>query len=517
MSIPTASPGSAHRIWVPLAGLAAIIIGRVLLQIALYRSGFTAFTADDFGRAFTIARWVAQPTWIWSGPWMPFYTYLLGAALWLHNNILWTPRIVATIFGLSSLILTYALSMRLSDNRPTALVATFLLAINPIHVRLSAVPLTEIFHTTLVLGSMLAFLGYLRERNLRDLLVSALVLAAATGFRFEAWMVSVVYSLAIAVIFLLRLRQNDAARHELAALAAAAVAPWLFPLAWMAGNYATTGNPLDFLVFIYNYKATVYGGVPSYGYYLEPLRQIDPYVFLLILPLTGYLLWHRRSPAMIWFVAITLLPTVIFFILHGGQLEPIGNFVRYLAPFVFMIYPLMAIGLVDAAGWIGRSERGSHLIAMALCAVIGATQLTAVFDYENDPAAPGLAVGQALGALRTADPDRSEQPALIELRRWQYLAIHVGANDPTMIWYDRPGTEPEAESLLAADPLTLQNCMEAYRIGYLAVHSAPLRTNVEQYLGYGPIDTINGYALYELPLSDNPGNPADCPVAPGRP
>jgi hypothetical protein len=65
-----------------------IFLLRFVIQIALYRSGFIALAADDFGRAIVAARWSVHPTRIWPGVWLPLHAYIIGTALHFRWDLL---------------------------------------------------------------------------------------------------------------------------------------------------------------------------------------------------------------------------------------------------------------------------------------------------------------------------------------------------------------------------------------------------------------------------------------------
>ena len=90
-----------HRL--PLLCLAILVIGWIVLQLVLYRSGFGALTADDFGPVVAAADWAQHPYMLWKGPWLPFHLYLIGAPLRLDWEVLW-PRVVVLIFGARSML-----------------------------------------------------------------------------------------------------------------------------------------------------------------------------------------------------------------------------------------------------------------------------------------------------------------------------------------------------------------------------------------------------------------------------
>lgn len=182
-----------HRIVGLLVG--AILVVRLFIHFALYHAGFISLTADEFGRTIVAAEWVKHPTWEWKGAWLPFHRPLIGLFLKLHWELLWTPRIVTIIFGLLSIVFMFLLTKKLFDSYVVGLISAGLLSVNPLHVWLSSVPLTEMVSLTLVLIGVWAFVGYMIDAKAKYLLVAGIMLGFASGFRIESWFFSAILSL----------------------------------------------------------------------------------------------------------------------------------------------------------------------------------------------------------------------------------------------------------------------------------------------------------------------------------
>jgi hypothetical protein len=135
----------------------------------------------------------------------------------------------------------------------------------------------------------------------------------------------------------------------------------------------------------------------------------------------------------------------------------------------------------------------------------------------NDPAAEGLRAGQHIRALRSHHLASVSQPILIELNYWQYLAIHVGANDLSSIIYDRPldlRKLNDSSSSIQTSPYLLPACVEFYHVGYVVVRSVDLRRLVQHYLKTGPTVELDGYAVYPVPDAISRGSVDRTPTCP---
>jgi hypothetical protein len=213
------------------------------------------------------------------------------------------------------------------------------------------------------------------------------------------------------------------------------------------------------------------------------------------------LIYLKQNRAAYWTVVHIACPLIAFAWLQRGQVQPHGNYIRYLALFLFIIYPLIA--------WsIGRlfdhifANRIARVAAIALVlSLIGAWQIRTAFQFVNDPAAEGLHVGRQIRALRLQNPSLAAKSVLIELNYYQYLAIHVGASDISGLVYDRAldyNKLNDSSSLIQASPSILPTCIQFYDMSYIVVRSAELRQLVQSYLKAGPTAEYDGYAIYRV-------------------
>lgn len=504
MQRSSSTAADADKLFVPIA-LAIILLGRLLGQLLLYRSGFESLTADEFGRTLLAAQWAQQPYASWAGVWLPLHLYMFGSALRLKWELIMVPRLIVAVWGAAGVVLLYCLTTTLFRSRTMALLGACLLAVNPVHLWLSATPLTEVPQTTLVLGALTSFAVFLRREHYRWLYGSAVLLACANGFRFESWMLSIIWSIYVVLMAFLHRRRRGETSTTWRLIAAAAL-PWTVPGIWLIGNYLITGDPLFFLRSIKAYKLTWYGTDSSYGRYVDTFLRIDPYATLLVVIGVLACLFQREPDAtsrraIRWFALMAVAPFVIFAYLHGGQSEPPGNYLRYLAPFLFVTYPAAAYVIYRASRMLVKTPALQTALVMLAGCVIALSQLQAAAHFVNDPSAMGLKVGQHMRELRRQDASIAERPILLELSYWQYLAIHVGANDVSRLVYDRPLNlaQRQAPSLFQTDLDQMRSCLASYDMSYVVAQSPEVRRVIEQELGMVAGEVVNGYVFYRVP------------------
>lgn len=501
--------------WIWIGGLLILIASRLITQIFLYSAGFTSLTADEFGRTVLAAQWAQEPFMLWNGPWLPFQTYLYGIALKINWELIIVPRLITIFIGILSIIIMYLFTILLFDNKTIGFISAFLLAVNPAHIWLSSTPLTEIVHTLLIISSMLLFLYYIKNSKIQYLYLSSIVLAFANGFRYEAWMISLVYSLTLLGFGWIKLR-DEHLETKFVHLLIAACLPWVFPIAWLAGNYFVTGDPLSGAKTVKLFRISRTGDIKSYPSYFYTLIGIDPFAVLLLIPAAIYAAFQKdRYQGIRWYLLMVFVPLLIFFLVHGGQLEPPGNYIRYLAPFVFLTYPLIAYGIYRITT-LFVSQRNFQIIAIILMLlIISGRQVYSAFQFNNDPSAIGLEVGKTLRKLREDDGQSQPAPALIETLMWEYLAFHVGANDVTSIYYDRELNfyNPDQASWFEESE-SLRNCISYHHAKYIVAKSPELIQSISESMEFEPVTEVNDYSIFTIPsdfYANNAIQSSTCP------
>jgi hypothetical protein len=509
-----------HRnTWLWFIGLGLLIVVRFALQFSVYAAGFESLTADDFGRVIVAATWADRPAWVSHGTALPFHTYVIGSALLLYNDLFLTPRVVVFIAGACSLVLMFLLTQALFQRPLISAIATLLLAVNPAHVWLSSTPLTEILHLTAVL----AFL-YLLVRawngSFRQQLITALVIAVATSIRFESWIFAALISMVwISVASYRAWQQRSLAR--LGQIFALLLIIWLFPVVWVLGNYLVTGDPLFFVTSNRSFDTYWYGNRQDYAPYFSTLLRLDPTSTLLTgLACSLCLYIYRRTPHIGMYIGLIVGTFLIFAVLQRGQVQPDGNYVRYLALFSILPYPIMAWLLVFCAEKVSPQRRFQHGLLAFIVVGLCLWQINSSFRFVNDPAAEGLQAGLQLRTLRAQQPTLPNQPVLIELNHYQYVAMHVGANDRAQFVYDRPidyALLNATPTLLGSDTAQLHACIVRHQLHYIVVRDPALQQLVQSTLAASPSHTMNTYQIYIVPATlREPPMPtkALCPLPP---
>jgi len=256
--------------------LASLILIRLILHALLYHHGFESLTADEFGRTILAARWAQHPYNLLSGPWLPFSIYLHGLALMFVWELLWVPRVLTIITGILSIIVFYDLNVALFEEPKIGRIGAFLLTLNPVHIWLSSTPLTEGPYTLLVFCFLYSSILYLKTENRKYLYLSIFWLTIANGFRFEAWIVSMIFTLLMGIFVAKNFRGKKLT--DILKDFAIITIPWIFPLIWIVANYINTHDPLATFNLIKSYKRAWYFGEGGLKQYVNAFLTNDPFL-----------------------------------------------------------------------------------------------------------------------------------------------------------------------------------------------------------------------------------------------
>ncbi|PYQ14095.1 MAG: hypothetical protein DMH00_02620 [Acidobacteria bacterium] len=195
---------------------------------------------DAFARVLLSRQVVEQGTWLPTDVWLPGHFWILsfpcllglGSQLWL--------RLFTALIGALSVAAFYGLCRKLFGTRP-ALACAWLLAFNPLHLRLSIVTVSEVDFLLLVTVAVWAYLEFLPSGSLRWLAVGVLFLNLACGMRQEGWLFIAALPLGtwLAGLGMPPNEGSVALRRPLVF----ATGSSLFVLGWMVFSWVTYGDP----------------------------------------------------------------------------------------------------------------------------------------------------------------------------------------------------------------------------------------------------------------------------------
>jgi 4-amino-4-deoxy-L-arabinose transferase-like glycosyltransferase len=168
---------------------------RTLLLLAilalLLRAPFLLISDNADGDAYArmkLARQVvSEAQWVPTQVWLPVHFWLLSIPCWMGlTSQLWL-RFATLLAGVFTVPSVYLLVKECYGHR-SALTASVLLALNPLHIRLSIITVSEAFFLLCGTLALWGFVIYLENGSMVALLAGSLAMNAACGHRFEAWL-----------------------------------------------------------------------------------------------------------------------------------------------------------------------------------------------------------------------------------------------------------------------------------------------------------------------------------------
>jgi dolichyl-phosphate-mannose-protein mannosyltransferase len=115
------------------------------------------------------------------GFWLPLYQFFSALLNVFIGNGFYAGKLTSAIFGVGVCLLVYAITMQMVAHRTAALLASLLIAFNPLHILNSASAMTDVPHAFFVLAG----LSFVLKRRW----LAAAIFAALAGLtRVESWM-----------------------------------------------------------------------------------------------------------------------------------------------------------------------------------------------------------------------------------------------------------------------------------------------------------------------------------------
>jgi Gpi18-like mannosyltransferase len=145
----------------------------------------------------------------------------------------------STVCGTLSLVVIYKLALAVFEEHKYALMASSIMALNPLIFVYDTTGMTETFFTLLLLSATYFFV-------IDHILLFSLFLGLACLVRYEAWFIAPIF-------YIFALFQK---RQKLSAIFAAALIPLCSMFAWLYANNVYYGDALSFVHSLNKYVAS---------------------------------------------------------------------------------------------------------------------------------------------------------------------------------------------------------------------------------------------------------------------
>lgn len=342
---------------------------------------------DAVARTWLALDWAQAPHWMTSwqdltAQFGPLHLMLVGAASWLVPSPMLVGRLVSFVFGVATVWPVHALALRLS-NEAGARAAGFAFALWGLHVQASTTAASEalcLWCALLTCDGVARFFGGAGQGAL---VTAGLALSAGCAVRYDLWLW--VPLLVVAVWA----RRGLRPAVLFAALAAA------FPLAWLWGNWAASGDPLAPVRYIDAFhQRWAVAELEAWGPLWFRLGAATFWPACAVLSLSPLVAWWgakglwatltaRRD--WLWLGALVVLPALLY-TLRGALLTsfvPLARFtVKELALLVVLAGAAASSvrwGLGLAAGWLVAWA------ALSVSPLAGAEQLAPLSALSRNP------------------------------------------------------------------------------------------------------------------------------------
>jgi hypothetical protein len=438
----------------------ALVARLIALRYATLDSG------DSVSRVLLGWLWSEQPFYISSGGWGPLHFYLIGAAMSIWADPVWTPAALHILCGCLTAFIVCKLAFELFGSVRAALLTGFAAAVYPMAVLGSLEAHSEVVFGLFLAGGLLFLVRAWRPSGaLRDAVLAGVCITLASMLRYEAWLL--LPFLALPLLF--RWRK----------VFAFLVPALLHPLVWMTGNALERGNPFYSFAWSSNFEREVMGQKTTAGLALA-LQQIWTFVMTTVhglsLPLTLLVglgvAWCalRRRVEMFWLIP----PLGLFALLMiAGARGSLWVKPAYTISFGLMLIPFIAYAF--SAAHVERWPRGRFVgAAIVLLAAIGITTIEPLWRaIPHGGFFLSRAAGQfqesgetdAVLALLNDGRELGEQALVSDFIGWQstaYLIEHAKAHPANLCV---PNGAP-----IPVDIAAVQAFLRTHPRGFLVAH-----------------------------------------------
>lgn len=504
----TADDPATRRMWFWSAVIVTMVCG-CAYQYWLFFQGLYTITIDDWTRTLYAFRWYKNPASLDVDVWLPLPHVIMGAALYLHYDLISAPRAVCGFFGLVSLALMGWFSWVVWRRHLVTLITMALGVVCSVRAVSSAAPMSEIFFCTFVLGGSVFYYQWIVNGRWRFLYTSASFIALSSACRYEGWTIALVLGLCSALAIF---RQSSLTRTaKVLHVMALAILLAMVEIIWMVSWKYYNGSFLGFFSVAGDSHSRMFNPENKWSGNWEhaPLHQ-----FLLInakslnlLGMAGLLvaLWSNKLlRRWLWVPGLSLLIISMLGIL--GYALPLDHFWRTQAPWTLMLVPFTAYALCRLQNLLPSSLLFVRrcLLVTATCALLfsfHAQTMDWVIVCARSQANLGLlAVSRFIRQNVEALPAGEEMKVLLyKMPRGEWAKVWVLSNAP-----DAMLSDPRLDKLL--EPVPDWKGLKQWKVGMIVFRG----DDVRPYLGLlDPASLLYRFDAYSLLVIPRTYNKSD--------
>lgn len=335
-----------------LVGLAVILAMRMFLSFCLFATvnEFSLFDGDSCSRILNSWEWAKNPSLQpLAGDWLNLHFWTFGLGLKIYPDTVLVPIIINNVFSLGALIILFMLTVKLfPSNIAGGLLVSGIAAFNPFLIWLSFSGLPATIFYFLILVGIFCWVEYIKERKTSALIFAATAFLLSTGFRYEAWIFTFIFSCFVLREGWLYFREYRIFNWS---LFLSGLLVWSFVLYWLIAQKIYCGNYFYFL--LYQYEAVAGEGI------LGGLNVIEIIMRFFV---------NSASP----FPRVVVFGSIFGVVLAGIQMFKSKKEVSDLIIFVSLQYIVLMGGYVFRVGgpWIAKSTAITFLLLLPFCGFV---------------------------------------------------------------------------------------------------------------------------------------------------
>lgn len=251
-----------------IAVLSFLLFIKILFQIIILLSGYKWMSADDYCRTVISYEWLQNPR-IYSGVWLSMHFWINGFVMLFIKDLFTAATTVNFIFSTFTLIYFFKV-VEITFERKIAFWSALIFSIFPFQVWLSISGLPESISYFFIISSLYYFIKWKRDNKVKYLLIASILIALASGFRYEAWLFCVTIPI-MTIYYSIKGKNNikNIAVYTLVSCISFIVIIW-----WLIQNYI---DNKDFFFFIKETER-IYSKLNNSGFW-ERLVQYPIFLF----------------------------------------------------------------------------------------------------------------------------------------------------------------------------------------------------------------------------------------------
>lgn len=336
---------------------------KLIFMYLLVRSGFIAFSHDDFARMLSGYSWSQHPFLFRTG-WPPLQFWIVGMVIKIYHNIWNANLIVNGFFSVLSMFLLYYL-YRMFFKEKLALLALSIAVLFPWQLKLSLSGLTEPIYHFFLIASLVSVFLWVKTKKDRYLVYTGFSLLFGNMLRMDAWIFYIAVSIFIGLMVLYQKFENVNKKMFLIPI----LLPLVFVFIWIGlGKFQSnfevirdvysdaTQNQEPFFIRIFRYPiytfllspfVAIFGSIGAINLFRNQKKLAVQYFFIPVLYFTGL---------------------VLNSILLGA--DTLSASLRIALPFIYLLIPVSLYHFFNAKGAVYQKFGYLFLVLLWLWNVV---------------------------------------------------------------------------------------------------------------------------------------------------